>query len=655
MAGQRIGGDIRRGRDAARAVTMEVYAVTREFSEWGKGFYNRLPAAVRNSLRSSGICHFLVVVKDEDGRLRSFDFGPLGGDVAGLPGLGSGLGSGLDSVLERRDAMDMSSIARDLPLMRRSKSDSALLDTAARSTGDEERSFAAAGALQLAFAASCAGSSDDDVSPCEIDTSRCATPSPSPSPKGRFHRVASTSVIASATAPPKSRWSRLQRRARKTATEGEIRETVLDALPEGAHYVGETNLSLDEIRDFNEDRCLQYLLHDNDCRHYVNDLCSHLVPLTAGQLKNKGGVASRVSWQSAWQRVKQGRPHEALVVLPLQAFADLNNQSAVQRIKHAASAFFAFGLGMRVVPFLAPTLGLQSSVAAAFGTFARAAPTRRLVTTAAGAVASVSAETPVVREAIVFGHAAMGSAIDVTRGVAKGTGQFLQFAANGMGLGGGGGGSVASATATATATNGAFAGGSAFARGAKAGEFVANAGASIAAGATVGAAVESKRSADHAWAVERTLEVAGPHDSAGVDRCAKTSENLSENVIAGRDERPGRVPAFVGRVGRAAVNGWRRVVSPGGANGGRGVNRKTRAAGTHAHPGDASLEGAVPGVPPPSPKRKHGRGFPRGLRFDERNDREAKARRFDVRRVFRKSPSSENLALQAAGTSSTHR
>jgi hypothetical protein len=231
----------------------------------------------------------------------------------------------------------------------------------------------------------------------------------------------------------------------------------------------------------------------------------------------------------------------------------------------------------------------------------------------------------------------------------------LQFAANGMGLGGGGGGSVASATATATATNGAFAGGSAFARGAKAGEFVANAGASIAAGATVGAAVESKRSADHAWAVERTLEVAGPHDSAGVDRCAKTSENLSENVIAGRDERPGRVPAFVGRVGRAAVNGWRRVVSPGGANGGRGVNRKTRAAGTHAHPGDASLEGAVPGVPPPSPKRKHGRGFPRGLRFDERNDREAKARRFDVRRVFRKSPSSENLALQAAGTSSTHR
>ena len=41
-------------RDAARAVTMEVYAVTREFSEWGKGFYNRLPAAVRNSLRSSG-------------------------------------------------------------------------------------------------------------------------------------------------------------------------------------------------------------------------------------------------------------------------------------------------------------------------------------------------------------------------------------------------------------------------------------------------------------------------------------------------------------------------------------------------------------------------------------------------------------------------
>ena len=56
---------------------MEVYAVTREFAEWGKGFYNRLPATVRNGLRAAGVCHYLVVVRQpEDGRLWMFDFGP---------------------------------------------------------------------------------------------------------------------------------------------------------------------------------------------------------------------------------------------------------------------------------------------------------------------------------------------------------------------------------------------------------------------------------------------------------------------------------------------------------------------------------------------------------------------------------------------------
>ena len=43
---------------------MEVYAVTREFTEWGKGFYNRLPVPVRNGLRAAGVCHYLVVVRD---------------------------------------------------------------------------------------------------------------------------------------------------------------------------------------------------------------------------------------------------------------------------------------------------------------------------------------------------------------------------------------------------------------------------------------------------------------------------------------------------------------------------------------------------------------------------------------------------------------
>ena len=151
-------------------MTMEVYAVTREFTEWGKGIYNRLPSAVRNSLRSSGICHFLVVIRDPDTKtITSFDFGPIGGDVAGLPGLRSALSSELDlsNLTNARDTMDMSSVARELPSLRRSKSDSELLDTAARSTAQE--SSEAAGGER---AASWGGAARDQASPCAADASR---------------------------------------------------------------------------------------------------------------------------------------------------------------------------------------------------------------------------------------------------------------------------------------------------------------------------------------------------------------------------------------------------------------------------------------------------------------------------------------------------
>ena len=339
--------------------------------------------------------------------ITSFDFGPIGGDVAGLPGLRSALSSELDlSNLTVPAAMDMSSVARG------SRACAAPSPTPSSWTRRRVRRRRKVRGRGRRAAASCAGSSDDEASPCAADASRRfespappASASASASPKGRFHRVASTSVIASDRA--EIALVRLQRAPSESPRGAHGRA------PPGAHYVGSTALSLEHIRHFNAERCVQYLLHDNDCRHYVNDLCAHLCPNAPEAFPR--GVASKVSWQSAWQRVRGGRPHEALVVLPLQVFADVNNAPAVQRMKHAASASFAFGLGMRVVPYLAPTLGLRSGVAAALGTFTRAAPTRRLVTTAAGAFAGVSAETPVVREAIVLGGAAVGGAIDVTR------------------------------------------------------------------------------------------------------------------------------------------------------------------------------------------------------------------------------------------------
>ena len=261
----------------------------------------------------------------------------------------------------------------------------------------------------------------------------------------------------------------------------------MDALPKGAHYVGNTALSLEHIRNFNAERCVQYLLHDNDCRHYVNDLCAHLCPNAPEAFPR--GVASKVSWQSAWQRVRGGRPHEALVVLPLQVFADVNNAPAVQRMKHAASASFAFGLGMRVVAYLARSLGLRSGVAAALGTFSRAAPTRRLVTTAAGP----SRGSPRKRR-----WSGRRSCSGAPRWAAPSTSPGawparaptswrLRRTASGWGRRPGCRDGAAAGTSMRAASAAATAAGE-FAANAKAGEFVSNAGASLAAGAAVGAA-----------------------------------------------------------------------------------------------------------------------------------------------------------------------
>ena len=58
--------------------------MTREFQEWGKGLYNRLPTPIRNGLKAAGVCHYMVVVREgPEGDLYSFDFGPIGGDVTG--------------------------------------------------------------------------------------------------------------------------------------------------------------------------------------------------------------------------------------------------------------------------------------------------------------------------------------------------------------------------------------------------------------------------------------------------------------------------------------------------------------------------------------------------------------------------------------------
>ena len=110
-----------------------------------------------------------------------------------------------------------------------------------------------------------------------------------------------------------------------------------------------------------------------------------------------------------------------------------------------------------------------------------------------------------------------------------------------------------------------------------------------------------------------------------------------------RDAR-GRVRNVVGRVGRAAVNGIKRFASPA-----RLSARPRRAARAR----DAEDVSESVRAVPESPKRKASQGLPRALRFGDPEGGSAKARRFDVRRVFGKVPSSENLAAAKGAASST--
>lgn len=59
---------------------------------------------------------------------------------------------------------------------------------------------------------------------------------------------------------------------------GEVRERWLSELPSHMPlvHVGRTSRSLQEIREFNQQQPTYYLLHDNDCRHFANNLVQHM-------------------------------------------------------------------------------------------------------------------------------------------------------------------------------------------------------------------------------------------------------------------------------------------------------------------------------------------------------------------------------------------
>lgn len=64
-----------------RCSCLEVYVVSRSFSEFAGPVMKRLHPDTRQHLVDMGICHYMTVFKTADGQLVQFDFGPLGGDV----------------------------------------------------------------------------------------------------------------------------------------------------------------------------------------------------------------------------------------------------------------------------------------------------------------------------------------------------------------------------------------------------------------------------------------------------------------------------------------------------------------------------------------------------------------------------------------------
>ena len=190
---------------------MEVYAVTREFQEWGKGLYKRLPTPIRNGLKAAGVCHYMVVVREgPEGDLYSFDFGPVGGDVTGA--LSGGVAGFPQSQLCFDDVVPGS-----LP-MRRSQSTPALFKEAP----EEE---------------------DELDEPVEATVEILAAA-----------KDPAAAAAGSSTAGGKSRRRRPLGRREKKWVVGEIREHKIDELPEGTHFLGTTEMTLDDIRDFNAGR-----------------------------------------------------------------------------------------------------------------------------------------------------------------------------------------------------------------------------------------------------------------------------------------------------------------------------------------------------------------------------------------------------------------
>lgn len=205
---------------------------------------------------------------------------------------------------------------------------------------------------------------------------------------------------------------------------GEVRERRLSKLPAAHMLVGRTPLTLSDIRAWNslqQQGCMDYELHRNDCRHYTN--C--LVQYTTGREQAASAVLSH---QFNRARGKGAYGLATGVVRVSQWFTDLANWSKVQLVSNVSMYGMIAMSGQKALARLRPAAllpraaarlqpvskALVGPVKQALSGRVRHALVRKPVvvgTTAAVATfaASSSAQAPVLQESVTVGARVAGS------------------------------------------------------------------------------------------------------------------------------------------------------------------------------------------------------------------------------------------------------
>lgn len=168
--------------------------------------------------------------------------------------------------------------------------------------------------------------------------------------------------------PRRGLWSWACRVASRTpaaprGTQAEVREVKLTAMPENYMFVGSTPLSLSDIRSFN---CLQsrvlYLLHQNDCRHYVNSLVHYTTGIQGVTRKATRHIFKA---RATARRNASRLPWTDRLILLSHSFTDVGSWPRLQKYSKAAVAVIAAVVGRRTLAQLAPPLQLPATPASA--------------------------------------------------------------------------------------------------------------------------------------------------------------------------------------------------------------------------------------------------------------------------------------------------